>query len=990
MLIENLTLRNFRGIGTEFKLNLAVPITIVYAFNGTGKTTICDSAEWLMTGRVDRLFGNRVGQKAKEAEASLGSWYLSDNSSMEVEAVGYIDGSKLRVRRRSGNRLHVKKPERWTPLKPIEFLEQLSGDGVPSGSRKSRTTAMRQWVRSTWFLDGERLSHLVDSDDHARIVRSRIFASLFGVEELGSQIQHMRDIEIAMNNRWLDAGSSQLEQRLERERALSVVVTQSELSDYRHEIETELSKAEADIQYQSQTDSLSIGRVEAVRYELQRRVEARLRKREHLEYLFKFQNDAKAWGEELDRLKIAIDRLQDEINKSKEKAEQLEDGKRKIVVDINLLEEKNRRTVPLRIKLRGMHDEINSLAVVDSVEYSTIDKLEADYQVLLAQSHLQETQINGLTEFLEGGVDRFVGLCRRYIGLGQEESECEEILSSIEDVEQLKVLSNNAIKEYTSLNSKIEETGDTYEQLFLIADKLLSTQEVGAETHDCPLCGHDHGSMSSLQQAILHARRDQSPTMENLLSKTREIAEKQKSIQAILELSERTHQHRTTIRRRRDEVFTTLSKVLPRGFQWEPSSDYTLLLSDMREELTRLNITHKQTLTEMDRVRPVWSYIRVVKKVKDELLSTQDQLQSVDVEINTGFDNELSRDTLFKKLSELLAAFEHRYSITERVVNEKRVMLGRMKSSSVDTQEQLVRLSSEYETSLGKLKSLQLDNNKYLQTLRGLGFENTDLINFELENYNVQLNEQQDKAVAERLDQVADGIARLRELVNEEGRLKVLIRDLEDRKKISDERHRWKAGVQSAIQVLEDTRRLRMEEQHQPLKRLLWAIYSRAQAHHVLDEISIDSSEDGALEWVPKMFDYEVKNLSHLSRGQRIDLAISIFLARGMSEGGTFFLDEPVLHLDDLNRVGILDVLRVIAQTHGDRMRIVLTTADLGLVRHFREKFGLLAGEDQSPLLQIVHLSGNPKAGVSSVTEEVVRQVEHDSLRLLPSKHDVD
>ena len=55
MLIESLQIKAFRGIKNELNLDLSARLTLIYAPNGTGKTSICDATEWLLTGEVHRL-----------------------------------------------------------------------------------------------------------------------------------------------------------------------------------------------------------------------------------------------------------------------------------------------------------------------------------------------------------------------------------------------------------------------------------------------------------------------------------------------------------------------------------------------------------------------------------------------------------------------------------------------------------------------------------------------------------------------------------------------------------------------------------------------------------------------------------------------------------------------------------------------------------------------------------------------------------------------
>jgi exonuclease SbcC len=108
------------------------------------------------------------------------------------------------------------------------------------------------------------------------------------------------------------------------------------------------------------------------------------------------------------------------------------------------------------------------------------------------------------------------------------------------------------------------------------------------------------------------------------------------------------------------------------------------------------------------------------------------------------------------------------------------------------------------------------------------------------------------------------------------------------------------------------------------------------------------------------------------SQGQKQDFALSIFLARARGLGGTFFLDEPLAHLDDLNRVALLDVFRAICLESQSKLSIVLTTASKPVLRHIVEKFARVrrmeAGSGKKiPILKVIGLEGNPRSGIHVV-----------------------
>ena len=109
---------------------------------------------------------------------------------------------------------------------------------------------------------------------------------------------------------------------------------------------------------------------------------------------------------------------------------------------------------------------------------------------------------------------------------------------------------------------------------------------------------------------------------------------------------------------------------------------------------------------------------------------------------------------------------------------------------------------------------------------------------------------------------------------------------------------------------------------------------------------------------------------TRFSQGQKQDFALSIFLARARGLGGTFFLDEPLAHLDDLNRVALLDVFRAICLENRRMLSIVMTTASKPVVRHLVEKFSQVNADsknDSGPILKVISLEGNLKSGIGIV-----------------------
>jgi len=157
-------------------------------------------------------------------------------------------------------------------------------------------------------------------------------------------------------------------------------------------------------------------------------------------------------------------------------------------------------------------------------------------------------------------------------------------------------------------------------------------------------------------------------------------------------------------------------------------------------------------------------------------------------------------------------------------------------------------------------------------------------------------------------------------------------------------------------------------EQLDRLFDVAFPIFSRVQANEIFESLHRGPLKN-PFDWIAKSASYEFAASPFFSMGQRQDLALAIFLARARGVKGTFFLDEPVIHLDDLNRVALMDTFRMLVLESEPLCNFVMTTARRDFIRHMAEKFANVPPVHGMPSLRIYELAGSPRVGVQVAKE---------------------
>jgi DNA repair exonuclease SbcCD ATPase subunit len=189
--ISTIRIEAFRGVTGVIELDLRSPLTLICAANGTGKTTVCDAAEWLLTGAVERL---RDGQHFDES-VLVSKFSTADP---KVTATLSVGEEHWLLERTRGSVRFGRDASTASEILLSDLLAKLAPLAATTNVHPLTAISLRQrWLRGTYFLSSEAMAALIDTDEETLGRRKQVFADMLG-------IRHLLDAEDRLR-RYVDA-----------------------------------------------------------------------------------------------------------------------------------------------------------------------------------------------------------------------------------------------------------------------------------------------------------------------------------------------------------------------------------------------------------------------------------------------------------------------------------------------------------------------------------------------------------------------------------------------------------------------------------------------------------------------------------------------------------------------------------------------------------------------------------------------------------------
>ncbi|MCJ2113451.1 AAA family ATPase [Methylobacterium sp. E-025] len=920
MRINRLHVDAFRGITGSVELDLRPALTVIYAANGTGKTTLCDATEWLLTGQVHRLCtGNAF-------DSALLVSKFAPETEPTVEAELELDGRPLYLRRdRNGARLGATR-DQARPVQPGALLATLTAPfRQDAGWEPHHATAIRrrqQFLRATHILTAEELATLLDTDPETLGRRKEIFADLLDIREEHDSSGRLR--------RYADA-------LLPDENALSQAVDDAR-KEFAAAVRTLQRSGPRPSDEETHSGERLLGmnagspgprRVEALAAEIWRRRQAHAASISAMAAVDEGWASRRATSRELADGLVEEGRLSTALGVARVRASGLAARARATSEAFEDIDRRRAESVRFRSAVTPRLPEVTAAGaaagLAPDATFAALRRLP-EARMSVALRHERATELAALGQLAIGMPE----LERR---IANVDDRLSRLLASLPDEGEVRRREGELAAASGSLEAarrRLAEIGQPLQRLRAEALAFLDHRHADA---DCPVCGHDWRTHERLRASV-EAMLGGSSLVEGL---EREVADGERRVrQAGAAVAEAT--------RSRGKV-DTLRRSRAQDTQ-------------VRADFAR-RVRHVGLATTVTDLPGALSRLRRRVEAVEALQALEDELGPRTARFRLALPDDTPLRLATARFSSVLEA---ELASVSRERQATQAAAAAAAEDSGAAQARVEAAQAELEALRGRLTHLRALHDSLARAwavVAGdarMGVRARDEAREVLKHVDAVLTRAEahlgaaKAALATEVDR--ERVRQLRaRLTRERGRLELIRggRAAAMRGAEAFERHAAEAARQRVVQ----------------LSAVVNPLFARMHANRLIDRIEFGEGAD-FLRWCAGAGEATLDPMRDFSQGQRQDLALSLFIARARSLGGTFFLDEPVTHMDDLNRVGLLDVLRAVTLSGNGHLRLVVTTSSRLLARHLAEKFARVARDRDLPPMQVVEMHGNGRNGVAA------------------------
>ena len=904
----NVTIRNFRGIPDELVVPLGAPLTVIHAANGTGKSTICYALEWLLTNKIDDL-----------NDTSLECQWGEGVTTVSAECL--IDGKPHLLTRTKSSLWITPEGEKKKKIKDEYLLEMLTPSSISGKSTIALRKAKRGWLRNSRWLYSNSLALLIDNNRAED--RQQIFADILGFGHLTSTLRDLRDYRKALPN------TKGLENKVAA-------------------VSAEIEALKISLANSTPANNMAAKTLDAIFSVLPPAVDGSISERLRVAQL-----RVTSLSQKQQRETIVLNTLHEQWSQYHGSLQQIRALRQSVEILAREQKQASEDQIVCTSELSKAQEKVSEAE--RSLKW-------ADDSLLVLQEWTSAITSEGVREYFQEADPSQVELAADFVELGwssdrQEQwKEATALLSAnfqkIMELERQKNdLTSNPVSPAVDYDEKMrfadaaknvrvraEAEFDAYSN---VLGKLKAIGSEVVHAHDyshCPLCNYNWGTKDKLRIEIASNMDVLSPAFDAAAKTLAQARQKeQEAINA--------------------HALATLQK-----------SAYEAYLSRLNSVVQEL---------QSFAVRTKYFEIMEVKDFSKMNLASLAQLSS---RVNSAIQLKI----IFTKLGELEAFFgikpansaSIRVSTTaERFNSYKEYFKDQLERSGSERTRLVLAgqgLSQAVQSKAKEISDLNVSieaavavTSSFDSLWRELFGDQPVLAqSYELMRQQVERRESEIAGYTKMLNECAAVVS----FDGDSSRLKKLEQERDELNRRLKIGTKYIQEAERAIEQYASHVKYLTASSLRPLLSPAAELFSRMHANEVYKGLGVSEGED-ALKWTVFAEGHEpaLDAEGKLSQGQRQDLALSLYLARARNTGGSFFLDEPIAHLDDLNRVAMLDILRLVA-TSMPSMNLILTTASDSLARHMAQKFSSLTDRH---LLNMIRLEGNPRTGVQMTVRSI-------------------
>ncbi|MBX3713504.1 MAG: hypothetical protein KF800_16215 [Lysobacter sp.] len=877
-----------KAIAKSVELDLRSPLVVLYAPNGTGKTSIWKA--------IESVIGDFRGSDLQCAR----------DDALPLEIVAHmrtLDGAYKAIREGT-NRLRLE-PTTGKPVFGTDALRLIAPECSLEGMQTKGPaiqSRLQEYIKSTRCLPADSLAYLIDDSEESNALRRQIFADLTGTSSL--------QVELAELDTYLaKLHSARRDLMTVRTKRVSDLEAQSAASDQESGDFTQLIHEAIqlmDLDRPDSIDSDTLVKLKSTYSNQHAELEVRRRQIEELKTVVAKRDPSVS----VEQLTLDLSALQTAAKSTEVEIANNSAAKQKSISDTSSLGAKLSRLDTL---LKYLNENLESILRTSGADGAI--SVGTIRQRLSVSTHAEA--INSATSIRMKLSD-----INAWNRLKNEENEhsmrVAALIDSINKVGDLAALK----KQLTEIEGQIERQTEgkaRLEQLLLsLTDAARQVLSI-APSNRCPCCSHQWQSEQSLIAAI-----DAGSTLQGATDG--DIRSLQEARRALL---------------------GRISEISPLQMNLDQALSVTQSFSQRKDELSarlHANEFRPEFIAELE--------TKLLAYDRDVLL------YELFAEVESGY-SEVSNDSS-------LAALPSEAQSTKRRLEESLVVL-QSDLEGIIHNEKTLRLTFEQQRQsimaldvrISELRQLEA---KLVDISKKLGIGERFSEEFQAFQAKFDVQDMRLKTVGALLEQASNslGSARARKLSEE-------IRA--DIHKIQERISRLDHEIESAEEL-----RFFIRDSETKIGKLFFAelgpaigkLFNHMQVNRIFKQINLNTAEQ-SFSLSGSIDNAEVLSTQYFSQGQRQDLALAMFLARACTLGGSYFLDEPLLHLDDLNRTALLDCVRAcVIGTRGNAfpVKLLITTANWSVARQFIQKFGNVKPQLEVPALTVYGLTGTVNSGV--------------------------